>query len=128
VILEDAASGLLLAEAADGGGGSFLTSALPILLIFVLWMMLMRPQQSRRDRETRASLHNTHNNHDRVLTSGGMYGVVTNVQLDADEVTVRIDESNNTRVRMKLDAIVRVIGDETVTDKVEKKDEKNPAT
>jgi preprotein translocase subunit YajC len=50
---------------------------------------------------------------DRVITSSGIYGVVTSVQADADEVTIRVDEASNAKLRLTLSAIARVLGDET---------------
>jgi preprotein translocase subunit YajC len=49
---------------------------------------------------------------DRVVTVGGMYGVVTNVHFEADEVTLKVDESNNTKIRVTLGSIARVLGEE----------------
>ena len=36
---------------------------------------------------------------DRVVTIGGIYGVVTNVQRDAERVTIRVDESTGTKLQ-----------------------------
>jgi preprotein translocase subunit YajC len=49
---------------------------------------------------------------DRVVTAGGMYGVVTNLQRESDEVTLRVDETTNTKIRVTLSSIARVLGDE----------------
>jgi len=44
---------------------------------------------------------------DRIVTIGGILGTVMNVQ--KDEVTIRVDESTNTKLRMQRNAIARVI-------------------
>jgi preprotein translocase subunit YajC len=50
---------------------------------------------------------------DRVVTVGGIYGVVTNVQRDAERVTIRVDESTGAKLRVNMSAIARVLtGDE----------------
>ena len=49
---------------------------------------------------------------DRVVTVGGIYGVVTNVHREADEVTLKVDEATNTKLRVTLSSIGRVLGDE----------------
>ena len=49
---------------------------------------------------------------DRVITAGGIYGVVTNVHREADEVTIKVDEATNTKLRLTLSSITRVLGDE----------------
>ena len=52
-----------------------------------------------------------------MVTIGGIYGVVMNVQRDTDEVTLKIDEANNTKMRVTFGAIARVLGDESADDK-----------
>jgi len=50
---------------------------------------------------------------DRVVTIGGIYGVVTNVQREQDEVTIKVDEATNTKLRVTLGSIARIIGEES---------------
>jgi preprotein translocase subunit YajC len=45
---------------------------------------------------------------DRVVTIGGIKGIVTNVQRDADEVTINVDESSGTKLRVTVASIARV--------------------
>ncbi len=100
----------LLAQAGDGSplGGlmPLLTMFLPLLL---LWIFLLerprRKQIAQRDLMLRGIKKN-----DRVLTSSGIYGVVTSVQADSNEVTVRVDETTNTKLRMTLASIDRILG------------------
>jgi hypothetical protein len=40
-----------------------------------------------------------------------------NVQREADEVTLKIDEANNTKIRVTFGAISRVVADEPQGDK-----------
>lgn len=84
----------------------------PLLIIMVLfWFMLIRPQK-RKEHELREMVHNLKEN-DRVVTIGGVYGVVTNVQRDAERVTIRVDESTGTKLKVNMSAIARVMtGDE----------------
>lgn len=88
----------------------------PMLAIgLLMWVMLIRPQ--RRERATREAMVSALKKNDRVLTTGGIYGVVTNVRPEADEVTVRVDDASNTRLRMTMSSILRVLGDEQTSDK-----------
>lgn len=104
-------SGLLLAEN-DAGPFPGLLTLMPIVIIFLLYIfMVQRPQ--RREQESRQRMLANLKKNDRVLTTGGIYGVVTNVQPDAQEVTIRVDETSNTKLRMTLSAIARVLSDET---------------
>ena len=80
----------------------------PLLVIFVLfYFMLIRPQK-RKEQELREMVRNVKEN-DRVVTIGGIYGVVTNVQRDAERVTVRVDESTGAKLKVNMSAIARVV-------------------
>lgn len=95
---------------AENNPSPLLTFA-PIVVILLLWIFLIqRPQK--REQQTRQQMLAALKKNDRVLTTGGIIGVVTNVVPEAREVTVRIDDSNNTRVRMTLGAIARVLGED----------------
>jgi preprotein translocase subunit YajC len=104
---------MLLAEVAEGAEpeaprspfGSFLV---PLTLIMVLYFfMFLRPQ---RQKETahRTQLESLKKN-DRVVTIGGIYGTVTNVQRESDEVTLKVDEATNAKLRVTFNAIARII-------------------
>jgi preprotein translocase subunit YajC len=80
----------------------------PLVVIMVLfYFMLIRPQK-RKEQELRQMVHNLKEN-DRVVTVGGIYGVVTNVQRDAERVTIRVDEGTGTKLRVNMSAIARVL-------------------
>jgi preprotein translocase subunit YajC len=51
---------------------------------------------------------------DRVLTSSGIIGVVTNVSKESNppEVTLRIDETTSAKLRVTLNSVAQVLGDE----------------
>ena len=88
-----------------GGGGDMLTGLLPIALIFVVfYFLLIRPQQkkARAHRELVAALRRG----DRVVTAGGIMGVVAKVSND-QEVLVEIAEG--VRVRMVRSQITDVL-------------------
>ena len=88
-----------------------LQSLLPFVAIFVLfYFLLIRPQ--RREQARRQEMLAGVKKNDRVVTAGGIYGVVTNVHREADEVTLKVDEATNTKLRVTLSSIARVLGDE----------------
>ncbi len=80
------------------------------ILLLLGYFLLWRPEQKKRQ-DFRGMLDNLKEK-DRVVTIGGIHGVVTNVQRDADIVTVRIDESTGTKVRLNTSAIARVVTEE----------------
>jgi preprotein translocase subunit YajC len=98
------------AETANPAGGMF-TMLWPLLLIGVLfYFMLIRPEK-RKQSEVARMQQNLKKN-DRVVTIGGIIGVVVNAAQGSDEVTIRVDESSNTRVRVLRSAVSRVLSSE----------------
>jgi preprotein translocase subunit YajC len=83
----------------------------PMIIIMVLfYFMLIRPQK-RKEQELREMVRNVKEN-DRVVTIGGIYGVVTNVQRDAERLTIRVDESTGAKLKVNMSAIARVLSAE----------------
>jgi preprotein translocase subunit YajC len=101
---------------ADPGAGGLITMLPGFAIIAVLFYFLMiRPE--RQKQATHRSLLEGLKKNDRVVTIGGIYGVVMNVQRDQDEVTLKIDEATNAKIRVTFGAIARVIADDTAGEK-----------
>lgn len=80
------------------GGPSLLVSLLPILFIFVIfYLLLILPQQKKQKRHMQ--MINALHKGDRIVTSAGMYGTVSDVKEDrlvvsiAEEVKIEILKS-----------------------------------
>ena len=98
---------------AQEGGNTMLVSILTIWVPigFLFWFLLIRPQQ--RERHQRDSMLGALKKNDRVITAGGIYGVVTNVHREADEITLKVDETANVKIRVTVGSIARVLRDES---------------
>jgi preprotein translocase subunit YajC len=81
---------------------------IPMSVVMLLFYMMMIRPQKRKEQELRNQVNAVKEN-DRVVTIGGIYGVVTNVQRDAQRVTIRVDESTGTKLRLNMTAIARVL-------------------
>src|SRR3990167_4038854 len=84
------------AQATGGGSGDFLVQLFPLVLIFVVfYFLLIRPQQAkvRAQREMLAGVKRG----DRVVTGGGIIGLVTKVISD-NEVQVELAEGVRVRI------------------------------
>ena len=103
-------------QAPMGGWVSMLTIWVPIGFLF--YFLLIRPQ--RREQAKRQAMLSAVKKNDRVITTGGIYGVVTNVHREADEVTIKVDETTNTKLRLTLGSISRVLGDGASADDASK--------
>jgi len=75
---------------------------LPLILIFVVIYMFMlrgpKKQQQKHKQMVQALSKN-----DRVRTIGGIHGTVVDVR--GDEVTLKVDETNNTKIKISTSAI-----------------------
>lgn len=87
---------------------------LSLVVIMFLYMFIMQRPAMKREQEARETMLKNLKKNDRIVTSGGIYGVVTNVQLDADEITIRVDETTNTKIKITRAAVQRIVGGETV--------------
>lgn len=82
--------------------------AIVLMVMYFLWIRPQRAEQGKQQQMLAAIKKN-----DRVVTIGGIYGVVASVQKEADEVTIKVDEATNTKLRVRLGAIARVLGEDT---------------
>ena len=93
------------------GGGGIGRMLMPMVLIFGLfYMMFILP-----DKKKRATLQqqlNELSTNDRIVTIGGILGKVARVDKDAEEVTLILDESNNTTMKIVRSAIRQILRDE----------------
>ena len=93
----------LLQEQAAGGNWSFL---LMMLLIFVvMYLFMIRPQQKKQ--KELAQFRNALKKGDKVVTVGGIYGVVAEVK---DRYVV-MEVDNNVKLRVDKSSIVNDITD-----------------
>ena len=84
---------------------------LPLVAIFFLFYFLILRPQKNKERAMRTMIDNLKEK-DRVVTVGGIHGVVTNVQRDQEMITLRIDESTGAKIRVGASAIARVVVDD----------------
>lgn len=113
--LSPAFFGVLLAQA-NGASAPGWDMWIPFVVIgLMFYLLLIRPERQKRAEVTKM-LNNLKKN-DRVVTVGGIIGVVVNVTPNSEEVTIRVDESTNTRLRVLRSAISRVQSAEESADK-----------
>jgi preprotein translocase subunit YajC len=84
--------------------GNPLTSFVPIIFIFIImYFVLFRPQMRRQKEQQRlvASLKTG----DRVVTNGGIHGLISNVK----ETTVIVKVADNVKIEMEKSAVTTVL-------------------
>jgi preprotein translocase subunit YajC len=87
---------IALAQSAGGApaGGGLISFAPFLLIIVIFYFLIIRPQQKKE--KERKRMINELKTGDKVLTIGGMYGVITSIKEGNDVVTVKV--SDNTKV------------------------------
>lgn len=105
--LLDTNSCLILAQAADAPGGAIPFPIMIAVLALLFWVVIIRPEQKKR--KTQQSQLESLKKNDRIVTIGGIYGTVINIQRDVDEVTIRVDETTNTKLCVTVAAIARIV-------------------
>ena len=104
-------------QGGEGGAGSSLFSFLPLVAIIAIFYFLILRPQNRKQKETQKMLSAIKKG-DRVVTIGGIHGVIQNVR----ESTVIIKVDENTKLEFNRGAISGVVS-HAKEDKEEKKTE-----
>jgi preprotein translocase subunit YajC len=104
---------VFLAQAKAGGNGGggifdgFGGMMFPIMLtLLLMYFLLMRPEQKKRKEQEKLLAALKAN--DRVVTIGGICGVVVNAAPDASVITIRVDDKTGAKLRVLRSAISRV--------------------
>ncbi|MBE7445468.1 MAG: preprotein translocase subunit YajC [Planctomycetia bacterium] len=96
---------LLQAAGKQSSPSGMLSMLLPFILMFVvMYFLILRPQK-RKERERKALLSRVKKN-DRVVTGGGIHGLVTSVR--ENEVILRVDDAKDVKLKVDRSAIVAV--------------------
>ncbi|MCB9836350.1 MAG: preprotein translocase subunit YajC [Phycisphaera sp.] len=87
-----------------GFGGAWF---LPLIAVMFLVMIFLSGRAQRAERKKKDALLSALKKHDRVQTIGGVLGTITEIK--GDEVILRIDDANNTRMHFARSAIQQVV-------------------
>jgi preprotein translocase subunit YajC len=73
---------------------------LPVLMLVMVFMLFRGPQKQKQQRK---QMVQSLKKNDRVQTIGGIIGTIVNIK--GDEITLKVDESNNTKITVVSSAI-----------------------
>lgn len=108
-----------LAQDSSAQGSSLIGLALPILLIVGFYFLLIRPQRNRQ-RQQQALVASLEVG-DEVMTNGGIFGTI--VDIDDDEGVVTVEIAPGTRIRMLRQGISQRLVEDDVDEGDEVPDE-----
>jgi preprotein translocase subunit YajC len=102
---------VLLAQVADevkkDDGPGALVNLMPIILIVVVfYFLIILP--GRKEKQQRQTMMGALKRNDRVITSGGIIGVVVNLKEGSEEVTIR---SEDTKLLILKSSIARILSE-----------------
>ncbi len=93
---------------ADGDPGPMSMFLLPLLVVGVLYyLMVIRPEHAQRAEQV--AERDKLKQNDRVITAGGIHGVVVKASAGEPDIVLRIDDSTNTRIRIQRASVSRVV-------------------
>lgn len=79
------------------GIGGMITSFLPLILIFVIFYFLLIRPQSKKAKEHKQMLDNLKKG-DKVMTTGGVYGVIEDI--DANAVVLKVGIKDDVKIKV----------------------------
>lgn len=95
---------LILAQAPAGSPTSGIMNFLPFIFIFVImYFVLLRPQMRRQKEQQK--LVSSLKTGDRVVTNGGIHGLISNVK----ETTVIVKVADNVKIEIEKSAVTTVL-------------------
>lgn len=90
---------------AKAPGGNFMTLLVPFALMFaIMYFLILRPQR-KKEKDRLDMIANVRKN-DRILTSGGVYGIVVSVK--EKELIVRVDDAKDVKLKIDKSAVTSV--------------------
>jgi|SRR5437588_2759703 len=96
--------------------GSWLPLVTMGLVLVFAYLLLFRAPMKRQEQE-RKNLFAALKKNDKVVTSAGIIGIIASIKENEDEVTLKVDENSNVRLRVLKSSIQKILGgDETPKD------------
>ncbi|HEU4356711.1 MAG TPA: preprotein translocase subunit YajC [Actinomycetota bacterium] len=102
----------ILAQDSNQTGGSLLTLLLPIAMIAGLYFIMIRPQRNRQRQQQ--AMQGSLRIGDEVMISGGMFGILT--EIDDDAGTVRVEIAPGTQIRMLRQGVLQRVTEDEMPD------------
>ncbi len=76
------------------------------ILFGFLWFIMIRPQQ--REQRRRQEMWDGIKIYDKVITNGGVHGVVTQITPDEGTLILRIDDNANVKIKLEISCVALV--------------------
>ncbi len=81
---------------------------IPIILMMIFMYLMISIPERRRAKQQKTLLDGLKKN-DKVITAGGIYGVVVNPKVGEPDVVLRIDDEREVKIKVLKTSIARVV-------------------
>ena len=98
-----------VASEGQTSSGPFGDNFFPMLMLLLVGMIIFSFFGGRKQKKRRATMLDSLEKRDQVLTRGGVFGTI--VEIKSDRVVLKVDESSNTRITVVRDSIEQVTAD-----------------
>lgn len=88
-------------------------SFLCMIFLFLIAMYLLFILPKRRQEKQMKQLFDSLKKNDKVMTSSGIIALVHSVDKEAGEVVLKVDDSNNTKIRFSIQSIYYIFPEKT---------------
>jgi len=92
---------LMAPPAGQGQGGGYSMLIMMVMIIVIFYFFMIRPQMKRQ--KELANYRNTLKKGDKVVTTGGIYGKIQEV----NEQTILLEVDNNVHIKVDKSAVIR---------------------
>ncbi len=76
-----------------------------LVVCLYVYLMFVQPRGARNEKKLNLERLSNLKKNDRVVTSAGIHGIVSNINTDSGTVTLRVDENSNTKLTIDRDSI-----------------------
>ena len=90
----------------DGGDASLWFWVMIPAVLFIMWFLMVSPQKKQEERLRK--MLNALEKNDKVMTVGGLIGTVHAIDKEQNEIVLKVDDANNTKIRFHLTAVSTV--------------------
>lgn len=108
------------APTAPAGSGPFSFVLMTFVFLVAMYFIIVLPRRSQEKQAKR--LLDALKVNDKVMTTSGMIGTVHSIDREGGEVVLKVDDSNNVKIRFAISAIYFVFNKEAAKDAAKSKD------
>ena len=96
---------IFFADAQPGGEPGMFPWFLVMIpaVLLIMWFLMVSPQKKQEER-LRNMLNSLEKN-DKVMTVGGLIGTIHAIDKEQNEIVLKVDDANNTKIRFHLTAV-----------------------